>query len=151
MNGDHLRAALVAAFRPTPITHALMHASDARWRDYEARDHLSVLEGASWDQLTPDILERHAGLLVHAGGELARAILPAYLQLLAEGDYATMLPFLVISQVTRDVDSAFNREIFETRFGPLSTDQRAVVRRSLTAIAMQPVLYDVATTALRSW
>ena len=97
-------------------------------------------------------LERHAGVLVHAGNELYRALLPAYLQLLA-GDhhYATMLPFLLIGQITKDGTSAYQRELFETRVGPLSTEQRAVVRRALTVIAIQPVLRDVATAALRSW
>lgn len=62
-----------------------------------------------------------------------------------------MLPFLVLGQITSNERSAFDREIFEARVGPLSTEQRAVVRRALTAIAMQPVLRNAATAALRSW
>ncbi len=152
MNGDDLLAALVAAFPPTTITHAMVHASDARWIDYEEREHLSQLEGACWNELTTETLERHASLLVHAGNELYRAILAAYLQLLAgEHHYATMLPFVVLGEVTKNGSSAYQSELFETRVGPLSTEQRAVVRRALTAIAMQPVLHDAATAALRAW
>lgn len=77
MSVDELRAALVAVFPPTPITHAMVHASDARWTDYEEREQLSQLEGACWNELGPEILERHAALLVHAGTELFRAILAA--------------------------------------------------------------------------
>jgi hypothetical protein len=150
MNGD-LSAALVAAFPPIPITHAVIHAGDARWTDYDARERLPELEAASWRELDAPTLERHAGVLVHAGNELYRAILPAYLQLVANGDYASMLPFLVIGQVTRDGNSAFNSERFATRIAPLSTEQRAAVRSALTAIATQPLLHDAATTAIGSW
>lgn len=151
MTADHLRAALNAAFPATPITHAMVHASDARWSDYGEREQLSELEGVAWNDLAPEVLERHAGLLVHAGNELYRAILPAYLALLAGSEHATMLPFLVIGQVTRDERSAFNGERFEARVGPLSTEQRAAVRRALTDIAIQPALREAATTALSSW
>lgn len=151
MTAEHSRAALTAAFPATPITHAMIHASDARWRDYDEREQLSQLEGVSWTELSPEVLERHAGLLVHAGDELYRVVLPAYLALLAESEHATMLPFLVIGQVTRDERSTFNSDMFETRVGPLSTKQRAAVRRALTEIAIQPALREAATTALSSW
>jgi hypothetical protein len=152
MNGDpELRAALLAAFPPTPISHETVHAADARWAGYDERDQLSLLEGESWNELTPDVLERHAGLLVHTGNALYRAILPAYLLLLAEGDYATILPFHVVSQLTCNQGSKLEGEIFEERVGSLSAEQRAVVRRALTAIAKQTLLHDVASTAIRSW
>jgi hypothetical protein len=145
MNGDpELRAALLAAFPPTPISHETVHAADARWAGYDERDQLSLLEGESWNELTPDVLERHAGLLVHTGNA-------PYLLLLAEGDYATILPFHVVSQLTCNQGSKLEGEIFEERVGSLSAEQRAVVRRALTAIAKQTLLHDVASTAIRSW
>jgi hypothetical protein len=151
MHTSELRAALIAAFPPAPLAPELIHAPDARWVGYDARDGLSELEGKSWNELTPELLERHAGLLVHSGNALYRAILPAYLQLIADGDYATILPFHVISQVTRNADSKLDGEIFEERVGPLSVAQRDAIRRALNAIAKQPALRDVAATAIRSW
>ncbi|HWU89827.1 MAG TPA: hypothetical protein VN253_21345 [Kofleriaceae bacterium] len=75
MTNLELRAALIAAFPPLPITRATIHTADARWADYEERDALPLIEGKSWVELAPEILERHAALLVYAGGALYRAIL----------------------------------------------------------------------------
>ena len=66
-------------------------------------------------------------MLVHAGGALFRAILPAYLLLLAENEYSTTLPFHVATQLTRK-DSSVDREIFDERVGPMTAEQRDVVR-----------------------
>jgi hypothetical protein len=146
-----IRAALTAAFRAAPITRETIHTADARWAGYEERDHLAQLEGKSWLELAPDVLELHANLLVHAGGALYRAILPAYLALLAENEYATVLPFSVVSQLTPKDDSMVDRGIFDERVGPMTAEQRSAVRRALTVLAEQRFLRDVATNAIRSW
>lgn len=150
MTKDELRAALIAAFPPAPITRATIHTADARWTGYEERDELALLEGNTWNELAPETLERHPALLVHAGGELFRAVLPAYLRLLAEREDATILPFHVVSQLTRK-DSTIDREIFDERVGPMTAEQRDVVRRTLAMLAEQPVLREVASVALRTW
>lgn len=149
MNSD-LRAALVAAFPPAPIARATIYTADARWDGYEERDDLPLIEGKSWVELTPEVLERHAGLLVHTGGALYRAILPAYLLLLVEHEYSTILPFHVVSQLT-PMDSNFDRELFKERVGPMTTEQRDVVRRAIAIVAEQELLREVASDAIRSW
>ena len=145
-----LRAALIAAFPPLPITRATIHTADARWASYEERDALPLLEGKSWGELAPEILESHAALLVHAGGALYRAILPAYLLVLVEHEYSTILPFHVVSQLTRK-DSNVDREIFDERVGPMTAEQRDVVRRAIAILAEQALLREVASVAIRSW
>ena len=151
MNEDHdVGVGLAMAFPPIPISRDMIDAG-AHWDGYQAREQLSLLEGKSWTELTPYILEHHAALLIHCGSPLFRTILPAYLKLLVEGDYATMLPFHVISQLTSNPASEFDRKIFDERVGPLSAEQRAVVHRALTMIAKQGVLRDVACAALPSW
>lgn len=152
MNGDlDLRAVLTAVFPPAPITREMIFSADARWDGYEERGELGLLEGKSWTELAPAVLEKHAGLLVHTGAALYRAILPAYLALLAEGEYATILPFHVVSQLTHIRESNLDRQIFEERVGPMSAEQRAAVARTLAVLAKQPPLRDVASDALRSW
>jgi hypothetical protein len=150
MTNEELRAALIAAFPPAPITSATIHTADARWTGYDERDDLRLLEDRTWDELAPETLERHGALLVHAGCELFRAILPAFLRLLAENEYATILPFHVVSQLTRK-DSTIDRKIFDERVGPLTAEQRDVVRRTLAILAEQPVLREVASVALGTW
>ena len=150
MMNSEIRAALVAAFPPAPITRATIYTADSRWDAYEGRDDLPLIESKSWVDLTPEILERHAGLLVHTGGALYRAILPAYLLLLVEHEYSTILPFHVVSQLTH-MDSNFDRAIFKARVDPMTTEQREVVRRAIAIIAEQELLRDVASDAIRSW
>jgi len=150
MTPTDLRAALIAVFPPAPITRETIHTADAGWARYEERDALALLEGKSWLELAPEILERHDALLVHTGGALYRAILPAYLQLLAEHEYSTILPFHVVSQLTRK-DSNVDREVFDERVGPMTAEQRDVVRRAIAILAKQPLLREVASVALRSW
>lgn len=145
-----LGAALVAGFPPTPITHATIYTADARWTGYEERDALPLIEGRSWVELTPEILEHHSALLVHAGGALYRAVLPAYLLRLVEHEYSTILPFHVLSQLTRK-DSPVDRVIFEERVGPMTAEQREVVRRAIVIVAKQALLREVASAAIRSW
>lgn len=150
MSDSDLRAALIAAFPPTPITRETIHTADARWAGYDERDDLALLEGKSWLELAPEILEHHAGLLVRAGGALYRAILPAYLLELVEHESYTSLPFAVVSQLTRK-DSNVDREIFDERVGPMAAEQRDVVRRAIAILARQATLRDVISAALRSW
>ncbi len=145
-----LRAALIAAFPPAPITRAAIETPDARWGGYDERDDLALLEGKAWTDLEPQILERHDALLTHAGGALYRAILPAYLLLLAEHEYHTALPFHVAAQVTRS-DSAIDQEIFDERVGPMTAEQRAVVRRAIALLARRTPMQEAMTVALRSW
>jgi hypothetical protein len=149
-NTAELRAVLIAAFPPMPITRALIETPDARWSGYEERDDLSLLEGKSWTELEPQTLERHGALLVHTGGALYRAILPAYLLLLAEHELHTALPFHVAGQVTRK-DHRIEQEIFDERVGPMTTEQRAVVRRAIALLAKHTLMKEVMTVALRSW
>jgi len=150
MTNLELRTALIAAFPPLPITRVTIHTADARWARYEERDALPLIEGKSWVDLTPEILERHAALLVYAGGALYRAILPAYLLRLVEHEYSTSLPFHVVSQLTPK-DSNVDREIFEERVGPMTAKQRDVVRRAIAIVAEQALLHEVASVAIRSW
>ena len=150
MTNPELRAALIAAFSPLPITRATIHTADARWADYEERDALPLIEGKSWVELAPEVLEHHAALLVHAGGALYRAILPAYLLLLAENEYSTALPFHVATQLARK-DSSVDREIFDERVGPMTAEQRDVVRRAIAIIARQALLREAVSVAIRSW
>jgi hypothetical protein len=150
MTDPDVRAALIAAFPPAPITRETIHTADARWAGYDERAELVLLEGKSWPELAPEILEHHAGLLIHAGGELYRAILPAYLLVLVEHEYRTSLPFAVVSQLARK-DSNVDREIFDERVGPMTAEQRAVVRRAIAILARQATLRDVTSAALRSW
>jgi hypothetical protein len=150
MMNPELHAALLAAFPPSPIARATIHTTDARWAGYEERDALPLIEGKSWVDLTPELLERHAALLVHTGGALYRAILPAYLLQLVEHEYSTSLPFHVMSQLTRK-DSNVDREIFEERVGPMTAKQRDVVRRAIAIVAEQALLHEVAAVAIRSW
>jgi hypothetical protein len=145
-----LRAALTAAFPPMPITRATIHTADARWAGYEECDALSLIEGKSWIELAPEILESHAALLVYAGGALYRAILPAYLLVIVEHEYSTSLPFHVVSELTC-TDSNVDREIFNERVGPMTAEQRDVVRRAIAMFAEQPLLCEVASVAIRSW
>jgi hypothetical protein len=145
-----LRAALIAAFPPLPITRATIHTADARWADYEERDALPLIEGKSWVELAPEILERHAALLVYAGGALYRAIVPAYLLVIVEHEYSTSLPFHVVSELTC-TDSNVDREIFNERVGPMTAEQRDVVRRAIAIFAEQALLREVASVAIRSW
>lgn len=84
------------------------------------------------------------------GGALYRAILPAYLLVLVEHEYHTSLPFAVVSQLARK-DSNVDREIFDERVGPMTAEQRAVVRRAIAILARQATLRDVISAALRSW
>jgi hypothetical protein len=121
-----LRAALIAAFPPEPITRATIHAPDARWEHYEERDDLARLEDRPWSELEPELLEKHGALLTHAGAVLYRAVLPAFLMFLAEHTVHTALPFHVAGQVTRK-DSRVDQEIFDERVGPMSPEQRAAV------------------------
>src|SRR5262245_56984014 len=136
MTDPDLRAALIAAFPPAPITRETIHTADARWAGYDERADLVLLEGKSWSELAPEILEHHAGLLIRAGGALYRAILPAYLLVLVEHEYHTSLPFAVVSQLARR-DSNVDREIFDERVGPMTAEQRAVVRRAIAILARQ--------------
>ncbi|HLL22407.1 MAG TPA: DUF6714 family protein [Kofleriaceae bacterium] len=150
MTSPELRAALIAAFPPLPITRATIHSADARWAGYEERDALHLIEGQQWIELTPEIIERHAALLVHAGAALYRAILPAYLLVVIEHEYATSLPFHVVSELTC-TDSNVDREIFRERVGPLTPEQRDVVRRAIAMLMEQSLLREVASAAIRSW
>ncbi|MCW5807253.1 MAG: hypothetical protein KIT31_33165 [Deltaproteobacteria bacterium] len=145
-----LRTALVAAFPPAPITRDMIHAADASWARYEDRDVLPLLEGKSWLELAPNILERHEALLIHTGAALYQAILPAYLLRLIEREHATIGAFHVVSQLTRG-DNSVARELFDTRVGTMTPAQRDVVRRAITILAQQPLLREVASDALRSW
>lgn len=145
-----LRAALIAAFPPLAITRATIHTADARWADYEERDALPLIEGKSWVELDPEILERHAALLVHAGGALYRAVLPAYLLVIVEHEYSISLPFHVARQLAC-TDSNIDREIFNERVGPMTVEQRDVVRRAIAMFAEQPLLREVGSVAIRSW
>jgi hypothetical protein len=150
MTAPELRAALVAAFPPTPITRAAIHTPDARWSNYENRDALALLVGAAWTELAPEVLERHDTLLVHAGGELFRAVLPGYLALLAEREYHTALPFFVAGQLTRK-DSAVDRKIFDERVEPMTPAQRAAVRSAIAFLAARAPMQDSMSAASRSW
>ena len=150
MTDSDLRAALIAAFPPAPITRETIHTADARWAGYDERAELVLIEGKSWSDLAPEILEHHAGLLIHAGGALYRAILPAYLLVLIEHESYTSLPFAVVSQLARE-DSNVDREIFDQRVGPMTAEQRVVVRRAIEILARQTILRDVISAALRSW
>jgi hypothetical protein len=150
MTDSDLRAALIAAFPPAPITRETIHTADARWAGYDERAELVLIEGKSWPDLAPEILEHHAGLLIRAGGALYRAILPAYLLVLIEHESYTSLPFAVVSQLARE-DSNVDREIFDQRVGPMTAEQRVVVRRAIEILARQTILRDVISAALRSW
>ena len=150
MTNSDLRAALIAAFPPTPIARETIHTADAGWARYEERDALALLEDKSWPEFAVEILERHEALLIHAGATLFRAILPAYLLRLVEHEYSTILPFHVVSQLTRK-DSNVDREVFDERVGPMTADQRDVVRRAIVLLEKQLLLREVASTALRSW
>ena len=119
-------------------------------RGYEARDELPLLEGRSWSELEPKLLERHATLLVHAVGALYRAILPGYVLLVAEHELQTALPFHVAGQLTRG-DHAIEQQIFDERVGPMTAEQRAVVRHAIVFLAKQALMRDVMKAALRSW
>lgn len=149
-NTAELRTALIAAFPPEPITRATIATPDAHWSTYEARDDLPLLEGKSWTELEPQSLEQHETLLLHAGGALYRAILPAYLLLLVEHEVHTALPFHVAGQVTRG-DHKMEQEIFDEHVGPMTAEQRAVVRRAIAHLARHPLMKDVMTVAFRSW
>lgn len=149
-HSTELRAALIAAFPPAPITRAAIETPDARWGGYEERDDLALLEAKAWTELEPELLERHGALLIHAGGALYRAILPAYLLLLAEREYHTALPFHVASQVTRR-DGAIDQEIFDERVGPMTAEQRAVVRRAIALLARRAPMQEAMIVALRNW
>jgi hypothetical protein len=140
----------MAAFPPMPITRATIHTTGALWADYEERDALPLIEGKSWVDLAPEILERHAALLVYAGGALYRAILPAYLLAIVEHEYSTGLPFHVARQLTY-TDSNLDREIFNERVGPMTAEQRDVVRRAIAMFAEQPLLREVGSAAIRYW
>lgn len=150
MTAAELRTALIAAFPPSPITRETIYARDASWTRYEERDALELLVGSSWVDLSPELLERHYGLLIHAGHALYREILPAYLLVLAESELATMLPFVVVGAVTR-LDDSVARELFPARVGPMTTAQRDVVRRALEVLARQPFLREPALLALGRW
>jgi hypothetical protein len=150
MTSTELHAGLIAAFPPTPITRAEIETPDARWAGYEERDDLPLLEGKAWTELEPQVLERHGALLTHAGGTLYRAILPAYLWLLAEREYHTALPFHVAAQVTRS-DSAIDQEIFDERVGPMTAEQRAIVRRAIALLARRTPMQEAMSVALRNW
>ncbi|MEO8840998.1 MAG: hypothetical protein ABI704_05465 [Kofleriaceae bacterium] len=141
---------MIAAFPPAPITFATIQPADARWARYEERDDLALVEATSWLEIAPNVLEQHAALLVYAGGELFRAILPAYLLLLVEHEYATSLAFAVANQLARK-DSPFAQEIFEERVGPMTSEQRDVVRGAIAILAEQRLLRDAFSDALRSW
>lgn len=145
-----LRAKLIAAFPPTHITRAVIETPDASWAGYDGRDDLALLEGKAWTELEPQILEQHAALLIHAGGALYRAILPAYLLLLAEDEYHTALPFHVASQVTRS-NSPFDQKIFDERVGPMTAEQRAAVRGAIVLLARRTPMQEAMSVALRSW
>jgi hypothetical protein len=73
MTTQELRAALIAAFPPAPLTAELIHAPDASWTSYEEFAALAQLEGQLWTELAPEVHERHSALLVHAGSALYRA------------------------------------------------------------------------------
>lgn len=150
IHATELRTALIAAFPPVPITRAMIDTPDARWSGYEERDDLARLEGKAWTELEPELLERHGTLLVHTGGALYRAILPAYLLLLAEHELHTALPFHVAGQVTRG-DHRIEQEIFDERVGPMTAEQRAVVRRAIALLAKHALMKDVMKVAFRSW
>lgn len=139
MTNPEIRAAMLAAFPPAPITLAMIQPADARWDRYEERDHLPLLQATSWLEIAPDALEKHAALLVYAGGELFRAVLPAYLLLLVESEYTTSLPFAVANQLARK-ESPFAQEIFEERVGPMTAQQRDVVRGVIATLAEQRLL-----------
>ena len=145
-----LRAALIAAFPPAPITRETILAPDARWDHYDERDDLPLLEGRSWPELAPEVLERHSALLTHAGGALYRAVLPAYLMFLAEHDVHTALPFHVTGQLTRK-DDPVDQQIFDERVGPMTARQRAVVRRAVEFLATREPMREAMAVALRSW
>lgn len=141
---------MIAAFPPAPITRATIQTADARWAGYEERDDLALVEATSWLEIAPNVLEHHAALLVHAGAELFRAILPAYLLLLAENEYTTSLPFFVATQLGRK-ESPVTQEIFEERVGPMTSQQRHVVRGVIAILAEQRFLRDALSDAIRSW
>jgi hypothetical protein len=157
MSAPELRVALVTAFPPTPIARETIYTADAGWNDYTPRDDLSLLEGKSWVDLTPEILERHATLLTHAGGALYRAILPAFLlQLVEQAECHSVLRYTVVGQLTHMEYSDFARAVFLERISPMTVEQRDVVRSALAIVAEQeqeqlPELAFFAAAALRSW
>jgi hypothetical protein len=48
-------------------------------------------------------------------------------------------------------DSNVDREIFNERVGPMTAEQRDVVRRAIAIFAEQALLREVASVAIRSW
>jgi hypothetical protein len=65
-------------------------------------------------------------------------------------EYSSILPFHVVSQLTRK-DTNIHREVFDERVGPMTANQRAIVRSGLALLEKQPALRDFANAALRSW
>ncbi|MBX3160815.1 MAG: hypothetical protein KF773_32920 [Deltaproteobacteria bacterium] len=150
MDSTELRAALVSAFPPAPITHTTIHTPDARWGGYGERDDLMVLEGKAWSELGSDVLRRHRALLTYAGGPLYRAILPAYLLLIAEHENDTPLALHLAGELTR-TENATDQEIFDERVRPMTDEQRAVVRRAIVFLARRSAIREVMAAAFRSW
>jgi hypothetical protein len=145
-----VRAALIAAFPPAPLTPELIHAPDARWVGYEEREALTEFEGRTWTELPQEVLERHGALLIHAGGEFFARVLPAYLVLLAEHEIHTALPFHVASQVSRN-EHEIRQQIFDERVGPMTAEQRAAVRNAIAFLATRAPMEESMSVALRNW
>lgn len=145
-----LRAALIAAFPAVAITREAIDDPLAHWDVYEETGDLGMLEGKTWLQLEPALIEHHAVLPVYAGDALFRAVLPAYLLHVLEHDADSEVPYHVAGSLTRKDDST-RWKVFDRRVAPLTVAQRAAVHRVLKLRAAREPARRIMTAALETW
>ena len=149
---DALRAAMIAAFPPRPITKVMINEPSGRWWNYEKRNELEPeLAGRMWTELDGQFIETHATALCCAGDETFGALLPAYLAYLLEHDAYNEVPFHVARQLTFDGDDPVDTRIFQARIALLGSEQRVVIARVMEQLSMRPPMESVMTAALETW
>lgn len=151
MKETDVRAALIAAFPPRPITREMIEEPTSRWWNSEDGDAMKPrLEGRRWTELDKAFIESFPAVMRYAGTETYAAVLPAYLAYLLDFEGYNEVPFVVAGQLSRK-DDAVDQRIFDARIAPLSAEQRALVTQVIQLLTTRPPMEEVMKVALKTW
>lgn len=151
MKYTDVRAALIAAFPPRPITLGMIDEPTSRWWNSDDGDAMKPwLEGRCWTELGKSFIEAFPEVMIYAGTETYGAVLPAYLGYLIDFEGFNHVPFVVAHQLTRQ-DDAVDQRIFDARIAPLTPEQRALVTQAIELLTTRPPMEDVMKLALKTW
>ena len=148
-NNDRLERTLESAFPAVAIDRAMIDEPTSLWDDYERRPDLAAIEGKTWRDIDAEWLWNNGALLVYAGDELWRAILPAYLARLLRGfDRVDSMPWHVARTLERKPERA---RTFDRRIAPFSAAQRSAIRDVLALLSTVDPIAGPMTRAFETW